>query len=196
MSFWLCNKTLSECRCGALGLAVLSATLLWGVAAAQAQTGAPQPMAPAAAQANPAPASNAVTQTAVQKGVLSCAARINQVSNYLGFGPQAGALLMAPPAQPDQRLVPLVMEVPTPSGSAYATATFAPNQANGCGATYDAMVYWELKCDAVATQQFGALKKVGVLKNAVVALDGGAATKVFLMPAGSGCVSVKKEIVF
>jgi hypothetical protein len=26
-------------------------------------------------------------------------------------------------------------------------------------------------------------------------LDGGLSTKVFLMPAGSGCVSVKKEVV-
>jgi len=34
---------------------------------------------------------NAITQAAVQKGALTCASRINQVSNFLGFGPQAGA---------------------------------------------------------------------------------------------------------
>jgi hypothetical protein len=34
-----------------------------------------------------------------------------------------------------------------------------------------------------------------MLKKDITVLDGGAATKVLLMPAGSGCVSIKKEIV-
>lgn len=142
-----------------------------------------------------APLSNAVTQAAVQQGVFSCAGRINQVSSFLGYTPQAGALLMSPPAQPDQRLVPLAMEVATASGPAYVTATFAPNQANGCGAAYDAVAYWPQKCELVAAQQFAGLKKMGPLKKDITVLDGGAATKVFLMPAGSGCVSIKKEVV-
>ena len=138
---------------------------------------------------------NAVTQTAVSAGVLVCAGRINQVSTFLGYTPQAGALLMTPPAQPDQRLIPLAMEVPNKPGAAYVSASFAPNQANGCGATYDAVVYWPDKCDAVAAKQFAGLKKIGQLKTAIDVLDGGVATKVFLMPAGSGCVSIKKEVV-
>jgi len=143
----------------------------------------------------PPPVVNAVTQAAVSTGVLACAGRINQVSSFLGYTPQAGALLMTPPAQPDQRLIPLAMEVPNEFGAAYVSASFAPNQANGCGATYDAVVYWPQKCDAVAAKQFASLKKVGQLKKAIAVLDGGVATKIFLMPAGSGCVSIKKEVV-
>lgn len=155
------------------------------------------PAAPAAQVAQPSAVSavSAVTQAAVQKGVLTCAARINQVSGYLGFNAQAGALLMAPPAQPDQRLVPLVLETPTPQGSAYVSAAFAPNQANGCGATYDAVVWWPERCEAVAARAFGNLRSVGRLKKSLTVLDGGPATKVFLMPAGPGCVSIKKEVV-
>ena len=138
---------------------------------------------------------NAITQAAVQQGALTCAARINQVSNFLGFGPQAGAVLVMPSSQPDQRLIPLAMEVPMEGGSAYVSATFAPNQANGCGAAYDAVVYWPQKCEAVATQQFTGLKRAGQMKTNITLLDGGPATKVFLMPAGSGCVSIKKEVV-
>lgn len=138
---------------------------------------------------------NAVTQAAVQQGVLTCASRINQVTNFLGFNAQAGATLMVPPGQADQRLLPLAMETTTESGPAYVSATFAPGQANGCGATYDAVVYWPFKCEAVESKQFGLLKKVGQLKKAITVLDGGPATKVFLMPAGNGCVSIKKEIV-
>lgn len=153
-----------------------------------------QEAAPPAGAANGGGA-NAITQAAVQKGVLNCVSRINQVSNFLGYSPQVGALLMLPPSQTDQRLVPLVMEVPGEGGSAYVSATFAPNQANGCGATYDAVVFWPQACDEVAAKQFAALKKVGPLRQTITVLDGGAATKVFLMPAGSGCVSIKKEVV-
>lgn len=141
------------------------------------------------------PPTTAVTQAAVQQGILNCAGRINQVTNFLGFNNQSGAMLMTPPNQPDLRLVPLAMEIPTESGSAYVSAHFAPNQANGCGAAYDAVVYWPQKCDTVASRQYAALKKVGQLKRDITVLDGGFATKVFLMPAGSGCVSIKKEVV-
>jgi len=153
------------------------------------------PVNPPVAAAPSASGANAVTQAAVQQGALNCVARINQVSNFLGFSPQAGAVLMMPPSQPDQRLIPLAMEVPTEGGSAYVSATFAPNQANGCGAAYDAVVYWPQKCEAVAAKQFADLKRAGQVKTSIAVLDGGPATKVFLMPAGSGCVSIKKEVV-
>ena len=78
-----------------------------------------------------APATNGITQAAVQQGVLNCASRINQVSNFLGFNNQSGAVLMTPPNAQDQHLIPLAMEIPTASGSAYVSAQFAPNQANG-----------------------------------------------------------------
>lgn len=159
------------------------------------------PPPPASNQPAPAPlavdynGANALTRAAVKQGALTCASRINQVSSFLGFGPHAGAMLMVPPNQPDQRLLPLAMEVPTEAGSAYVSVTFAPNQANGCGAAYDAVVYWPQKCDAVAAKQFVGLKRIGPMKTDITVLDGGMATKVFLMPAGSGCVSIKKEVV-
>jgi hypothetical protein len=131
--------------------------------------------------------------------VVACAARLEQVTNFLGFGPEAGAFLMTPGAgaagSADQRLLPLVMEVPIGPASAFITASFAPNQANGCGATYDAVVYWPQNCESVAQGQFGTLRRVGLLKRDVLVLDGGPATKVFLMAAGPGCVSIKKEMV-
>jgi hypothetical protein len=138
---------------------------------------------------------NAVTQAAVQQGVFNCAGRINHVTSFLGYTPKAGVLLMTPPTQPDQRLIPLVMEMPNEGGSAYVLASFAPNQANGCGATYDAVSWWPGTCDSVAAAQFPTLKNLGQLRTNVTVLDGGAATKVFLMPAGPGCLSIKKEVV-
>ncbi len=141
------------------------------------------------------PAANAITRGALKIGVQSCAGRIEQVTNFLGFGSEAGAALMQAPNNPDKRLVPVSMEVPVQTGAAYVSATFAPNQINGCGATYDAVVFWPERCDSVASKQFANFKKTGVLKKEITMLDGGPATKVFLMPAGTGCVAIKKEIV-
>jgi hypothetical protein len=138
---------------------------------------------------------NSLTQTAVQQGALSCASRINQVTHFLGFNAQAGAMLMMPTAQPDQRLLPIAMEVPTEGSVAYVAANFAPNQANGCGAAYDAVVYWPQTCDALAASHYANLKRIGQVKTHITVLDGGESMKVFLMPAGSGCVSIKKEVV-
>ena len=131
----------------------------------------------------------------MQKGVLNCAGRINQVVNFLGFTAKAGAVLMIPPAQPDSRLIPMAMEIPFEGGVAYATASFAPNQANGCGATYDSVVYWPLACEKVQDSQFRAMKEAGKMSKEITIMDGGSELKVFLMPAGSGCISIKKEVV-
>lgn len=166
---------------------------LIGSALAQAQTADGNQGKPAPQQTQAG--ANLITQAAVKVGVLACASRINQVSNFVGYSPQAGAMLMMSPDQADQHLVPLVMEVPIEGGSAYVSAAFAPNPVNGCGAVYDAVVYWAQKCNAVAAVQFATLKKIGQLKKDITVLDGGVATKVFLMPAGSGCVSIKREAV-
>lgn len=155
---------------------------------------------PAAVQTSsieqPPSGANAITQAAVRSGVLNCVSRINQVTNFVGAGSNtSGAVLFLPPAQPDQRLVALSMEVKSGALTSYVSANFAPNQANGCGAVYDAVTWWPDSCDAVANRSFGTLRKIGALQREIIVLDGGQATKVFLMPAGKGCVSIKKEVV-
>lgn len=181
--------------------------LVLSVASLQAQTpsaGAAVVSAPtvqaapqAAVQAESASRPHPVTLAAAQQGVLSCSGRINQVVTALGVADNAGVALMLPSVQADQRLAPLALEMPTTLGSsAYISATFAPNQANGCGASYDAVVYWPKSCDEVTRQSYAALKVLGRLKKDIVMLDGGATTKVFLLPAGAaGCISIKREIM-
>jgi hypothetical protein len=142
---------------------------------------------------------NPVTIAATQQGVLACSARINQVVNFLGFNENSGALLILPPSQQDQRVVGLAMELPYPSvdNPAYVSATFASNPASGCGASYDAVVYWPKNCDDVVKQDFATFKTSGRLKKNVVVLDGGSQLRAFLLPAGkSGCVSIKREVLF
>lgn len=140
---------------------------------------------------------NGITQAAVKAGALSCTSRINQVANFLTAGsPDVGALMLLPPDNPDQQMISASMEIPMKDkSSAYASASFAPNQANGCAGMYETVVYWPQKCSEVAVKNFSTLKKIGALSKNITVLDGGESMKVFLMPAGTGCVSIKKEIV-
>lgn len=138
-----------------------------------------------------------VTLAAAQQGVLACSARINQVANFLGVDEKSSAMLILAPAQQDQRFASVVLEMPSPStgSSAYVSAMFAPNQANGCGAGYESVAYWPKSCNEVGRQNFSSLKTLGRLKTDITVLDGGSQLKVFLLPAGTGCVSIKKEVI-
>jgi hypothetical protein len=177
---------------------VLSLSLLSPLLTAAAQEKAAPP-APAPAQSAPRQpsAANPITEAAAKGGVLACTGRIDQVSNFLTEGSQgAGATLFTPPADPDRRLFSISMEIPVTNGpSAYATASFAPNQANGCGGMYETVVYWPQVCDLVAAKNYSTLKRTGTLSKTIAVLGGAPATTIFLMPAGTGCVSIKKEVV-
>ena len=158
---------------------------------------------PLATQAADAPAVdtsngvNGITQAAVAKGVLNCAARINQVTQFLSAGLPFGAMLFALPGQPDQRVNSVSLEMTQKDGTpAYGSASFAPNQANGCGAVYEAVAYWPQACDVVAAKQFAGMSKVRQLQKSITMLAAKSGATVFLMPAGpAGCVSIKKELV-
>lgn len=156
-----------------------------------APSSAPSPVQPVN------PSVHAVTQAAVKAGVLSCAGRINQVTNFLGAGSQGtGATLYVPAADPDRKMISVSLEIQNANmPSVFASANFAPNQANGCGAIYEAVAYWNMKCGDVAARQFAGLKQSGSMGKEITMLDGGPELRVFLMPAGSGCISIKKESV-
>lgn len=161
-------------------------------AAEETQTPAPTP----SPQVAPSTVS-AITQAAVKAGVLACTSRINQVATFLTAGvPGVNAMLHMLPNKPDQQLISVSVEIPQKeAASAYASASFAPNQANGCGGMYETVVYWPEQCDEVAGKKFSGLKKIERFSKSFTVLDGGLTTKIFLMPAGSGCVSIKKALV-
>ena len=140
--------------------------------------------------------SNAVTQAMVGKGALACASRINQVANFLGAGStSAGAFLFVPTGDVDKQVVSTSMEITgADKKTSYSSATFAPNQANGCGALYEAVAWWPESCDKVAEKQFSK-KATTKLKQNIGILDIGPTIRVFLMPTNDGCISIKKELV-
>lgn len=155
-----------------------------------------KPVTPPASQTAVSTVSS-ITQAAVKAGALACTSRINQVATFLTAGVKGvNAMLFIPPNNRDQQLISVSIEIPSSdASSAYASASFAPNQANGCGGMYETVVYWQQKCDEVASKNFNTLKKMDGFSSNINVLDGGVATKIFLFPAGAGCISIKKEVV-
>lgn len=136
----------------------------------------------------------AVTEAAVRQGVLACARRIEQVVKALNTNAKSGTFFFPAAKQPDQGLFSLSMEVTAPDKpSLYASVSFAPNAFGGCDAVYDAVEYLPQSCADAQKKSFAQssippiLKEIGVLNAGAV--------KVFFMPADTGCVVMKKEVL-
>ena len=187
---------------GVLTVLLAAACLLAATAgqAADADKRGAQPSKQPAKPAAESPAGsqdNAVAQGIVKSGVRDCRDRANQVINYLAANSQSGAFLFLPQqSDGSQRLASASLEVRSPQELGYVSATFAPVGAGRCDAVYDAVVYWKANCQEVAAKSFAKFKPAGVIKQNIAILDGGALARVFLMPAGAGCVSIKKEAVY
>lgn len=154
-------------------------------------TAPPRAGSSAPAPAPAGPGVSTVTQQAVNLGVLSSAGRINQVVNFLTGSNQSGGFLFPVYQQPDSHIFSTSLEVSRPDNTTcYASASFFPNQ----DAVYDSVEYVNKSCLEMEKVVFKDLKRIGVLKKNIVLLDGGT-LKIFLMPAGSGCVVIKKEVI-
>lgn len=151
--------------------------------------------APPAIPAEPAsPAVNPVTQAAVQAGVLACVSRINQVTTFLTADNKSSAFLFVPQRQPDQSIFSVSLGIESEKATTkYASASFAPTTNGQTSAVYDTVEYVSLSSAEVERKTFKDLKRKGNLGKDIVILDGGPVT-IFLMPAGSGCIVIKKEV--
>jgi hypothetical protein len=147
-------------------------------------------------EAVPYTSNNPVVKTAAQMGVNTCLKRIDQITSFLAKNADAGTFLFPATSNPDKSLFSTSMEVLASNTLAYASASFAPVGTDGCGALYEAVTYWPTNCQQTAAQGFAQLKAVGAIKRNIFILDGGPNMRVFLMPAGTGCVAIKKEVVF
>jgi hypothetical protein len=160
------------------------------------QTATPTPTAAKKPQVEIPAQLNVVAQAAQKAGVNDCLARINQVSSFLTTGAeQSGASLTVSPQTPNEHTSSIAFEIKSPQVLSYASADFAP-LANGCGATYEAVTHWQNSCKDVASKGYAQLKFIGVIQSSILVLEGGPQLRVFLMPAGKGCVAIKKEVVY
>lgn len=138
-----------------------------------------------------------LAQAAVNAGLRTCKPLADRVNRYLIAESQSSGLLSASPENANARIFSSTIEIETRQGTTtYASTTYAPYGDTGCGVAYDAVTYWKESCTDLAAKQLSNLKVIGTLGSKITMLDGGPAMRMFLMPAGTGCVQIKKEIVY
>jgi len=137
-----------------------------------------------------------VAKAAAQRGIHTCLKRIDQLSAFVTQGEPAGVFIFNTAQEADRRIVSTSMEVADQQKVRYASSTFAPYADDACGGVYEEVNWWPGSCSNVAVTIFPQFGSAGKLLHDIQMLDGGATVRVFLMPAGDGCISIKKEAVF
>jgi hypothetical protein len=126
-----------------------------------------------------------------QMHLTNCAASVQQAMSFLFEGQQAR--FIAQPLGPDSDRWPAVFVVeaaPTGGHTHLSTLMIAPN----CAGMYEQVIYWSQPCDIVKSTVFAKFTGEHVLSRDVKVSDSGPALQVYLSAAGTGCVSVKKEL--
>ena len=129
-------------------------------------------------------------------GVSHCQGRVQQVTDFLANGTNSGASLLLPPDHLNDHLVSASLEVFDGSTLFYANMDFSPLIAYGCDASFESVAYWPENCEKVANVQFKEAKNTGKMRKHIGVLTAGSNLQIFLMPAGNGCVSIKKQVLF
>jgi hypothetical protein len=142
---------------------------------------------------------NEITQAAAKAGVVTCLSRVNQITNFVGANTQNGALLMLAPDKVDKKPFSIAMEVKNPANSSlsYVTTNFSPASDGSCSGSYESVNVWTNSCDEVATKVFAGFKSSGrPISQQIKVLENGPSTHVFFMPAGAGCIVIKREVLY
>ncbi|NBU25685.1 MAG: hypothetical protein EBS39_08715 [Gammaproteobacteria bacterium] len=139
-----------------------------------------------------------------QSGVITCKPLSDRAIDLIVGDAGSSGLLFVPPRESNLRVFSTSIAVEQAGQTTYASASFAPYGSVGCGMAVDFVTYWPDSCQAVAAvleKQLGAVaglgsKSRGLLGSKIQMLDGGPNMRMFLMPAGSGCIQIKKEMLY
>lgn len=174
-------------------------------AKAQAAHPAPKPAAPAAASPAPTgvatsmgvvtqPPTQRLSQALAQIGLTSCSAVIMQAATFLFEDGQANFTVQ--PLGPDANRWPTVIVIEGQhrfmGTTRLTTLTVSPGST--CSGFYQQIIWWPQPCDQLKKTVFADFKTSGVLLKQVQVSELGPGLQLYLQPAGTGCISTKKEL--
>lgn len=161
-----------------------------------APAGAAPPQRPAAGQPAPPPGDNIIVQAAQRANLQTCMPQLKSVSDFLIAGAPHGAFVTQHARQPDRQLFSAIIERVDQMGSHVITLNLSPAPMGGCAIEYSQVTSWSEPCQKVAGGAFAGYKVKGGLVKNVSVLEREPLLHTFLMPTGTGCVSVKREVLY
>jgi hypothetical protein len=140
------------------------------------------------------PPAQRLAQALTQIGLTACAAPVMQAGSFLFENGEANFTIQ--PLGPDANRWPTVVMIEgahaTMGKTRLSTLTIAPGA--GCSGFYQQVIYWPQACPELKRTVFAPFTSTRVLLRNVQISELNAGVQLYLMPAGTGCVSVKKEL--
>ncbi len=127
--------------------------------------------------------------------ITACAAVIQRAADFLFAGGPGNFSLQ--PLGPDANRWPtaVTLESTSPDGAQTRFATLIVAPAGTCSGFYQQVIYWPQSCAVVKKSTFAAFTGDRLLFRTITASEANAGLQLYLMPAGAGCVSIKKELL-
>lgn len=136
-----------------------------------------------------------LAQAMAQIGLRACAPRMQEAADFLFEG--RSAAIRVQPLGPDANRWPTLVTIesshPANGTTRFSTLMIAP--AGSCSGFYQQVIVWPQPCAAVKKEIFGSYTGDRALLRNVRISELNAGLQVALMPAGTGCVSIKKELL-
>ena len=127
-------------------------------------------------------------------GAFSCAERANQMANFLSATGKSQLVLQTPADKPNQRLLMASLITPTAeSNFSIANISLAPNQANGCGGSYQSVSYLFKSCKTAIEAYPIKFQKIENTNVSIGLVSRG--LWLTAMPADKGCIIIKQELI-
>lgn len=130
-----------------------------------------------------------------QAGITTCAPMIEKAAKFLFENGDGDFKLQ--PLGPDMNRWPIVMTMESnhagPGSTRLTIVTIAP--AGSCSGSYEQIITWAEKCDVLKSTVFAAYGDPKMLYRNVKQWELNPGNQLYLMAVGTGCVSVKKELI-
>ena len=136
-----------------------------------------------------------VRNSLARAGITICAPMIAQAAQFL-FEDGEGNFTIQPLGR-DVNRSPVVLTMESAHASMGRTrltvVTIAP--AGTCSGSYEQIITWSQTCDVLKKTVFAPFKDEKLLYQSVRQSELSAGVQLYLMPSGTGCVSIKKELI-
>lgn len=133
------------------------------------------------------------TKQAKTNGIKTCISAVEKVSNFIADGDH-GASSVWNSKVPDESAFSSVIERTYSDGAILTSMTVARTKSEHCYAEYEKVIYFTDNCMATVQKNYKDAEYKGEVNKNITSLNQGG-VDVFLMPAGTGCVVVRKEIL-
>ena len=133
------------------------------------------------------------TKQAKKNGIKTCISAVEKMSNFIADG-NHGASSVWNSKVPDESAFSSVIERTYSDGSILTSMTVARTKSEHCYAEYEKVIYSTDNCMATVQKNYKDAEYKGEVNKNVTSLSQGG-VNIFLMPAGNGCVVVRKEIL-